>query len=134
MSDQLWWYMARRFRRLPPSERHSMMIAVGYALSSVALTFAVVPLELSASARECLVAFPALLVLEGLSFFVVGSTHWSRFFVVGLGLMALATVAAAWPETSPLVYAISSAACLWFWAYEKKVMFSSPRDETGLAG
>jgi serine/threonine-protein kinase len=131
----LWWYMARRFRRLPPSERHSMMIAVGYAVSSVALTFAVVPLDLSASARECLIAFPALLVLEGLSFFVVGSTHWSRFFPIGLGMMALAPVAAVWPEASPLIYAISSAACLWFWAYAKKVMFGGHLPEsTSLTG
>jgi serine/threonine-protein kinase len=126
----LWWHMARRFRRLPPAERHSMMIAVGYAISSVALTFAVVPLDFSTSARECLVAFPALLVLEGLSFFVVGSTHWSRFFLVGLGMMALAPVAAVWPEASPLIYAISSAACLWFWAYAKRVMFGGHLPES----
>jgi eukaryotic-like serine/threonine-protein kinase len=121
----LWHYMARRFRRLPPAERHSMMIAVGHALSSVALTIAVVPLDLSAPARECVGVFPPLLTLSGLGFFVVGSTHWSRFFLIALGMMALAPVAAAWPEASPLVYAISSAACLWFWAYAKKVMFGS---------
>jgi predicted Ser/Thr protein kinase len=126
----LWWYMARRFRRLPPSERHNMMIAVGHSLSSVALTLAVVPLDLSLPARECVGVFPALLTLSGLGFFVVGSTHWSRFFPIGLGMMTLAPVAAAWPETSPLIYAISSAACLWFWAYAKKVMFGGHLPES----
>jgi eukaryotic-like serine/threonine-protein kinase len=76
----LWWYMARRFRRLPPSERHNMMIALGHSLGSVATTFAVVPISLSAPAREALPAFPPLLALAGLGFFVVGSTHWTASF------------------------------------------------------
>jgi hypothetical protein len=123
----LWWYMARRFRRLPPAERHSMMIALGHSLASVALTLAVVPLDPSAPARECVYVFPPLLTLSGLGFFVVGSTHWSRFFPIGLGMMALAPISAIWLETSPLIYAVSSAMCLWFWAYAKKVMFASHR-------
>lgn len=126
----LWWYMARRFRRLPPAERHSMMIALGHSLASVGLTLAVVPLDPLASARECLAVFPPLLTLSGLGFFVVGSTHWSRFFPIGLGMMALAPISAIWPETSPLIYAISSAMCLWFWAYAKKVMFAHGRPVT----
>lgn len=120
----LWWYMARRFRRLPPSERHNMMIALGHSLSSVAMTVAVVPLSLSAPASDALPVFPPLLALAGFGFFVVGSTHWSRFFPIGLGMMALAPVATAFPNASPLLYGLPLTACLWFWAYAKKVMFA----------
>ena len=120
----LYWYMARRFRRLPPAERHNMMIAFGHSLGSLALTFAVVPTDLSASASAALPAFPPLLALSGLCFFVVGSIHWSRFFPIGLVTMALAPVAAMWQEASPLIYGTVSTATLWFWAYAKKVMFA----------
>ena len=120
----LYWYMARRFRRLPPAERHNMMIALGHSLSSVALTCAVVPTDLAAPASAALPAFPPLLALAGLAFFVVGSTHWSRFFPIGLAVMALAPIAAVWPEASPLIYGLASTATLWFWAYAKKVMFA----------
>src|SRR5262249_32053650 len=97
----LWWYMARRFRRLPPSERHNMMIALGHSLASVATTVAMVPMSLSVPASEALPSFPALLALAGLGFFVVGSTHWSRFFPIALAMLMLAPVAAAWPTASP---------------------------------
>jgi eukaryotic-like serine/threonine-protein kinase len=120
----LYWYMARRFRRLPPAERHNMMIALGHSLASVALTCAVVPMDLAAPASAALGVFPPLLALAGLCFFVVGSTHWSRFFPIGLGMMALAPLATLWPEASPLIYGVTSAATLWFWAYAKKVMFA----------
>jgi hypothetical protein len=53
-----------------------------------------------------------------------GSTHWSRFFPIGLGMMALAPGAAAWPEASPLIYGLATTAALWFWAYAKKAMFA----------
>jgi hypothetical protein len=39
-------------------------------------------------------------------------------------MMALAPLAAAWPDASPLLYGLSCTACLWFWAYAKKVMFA----------
>jgi hypothetical protein len=123
----LYWLMARRFRRLPPAERHNLMIALGHALASVALTFALVPLDLAAPARTCLGVFPPLLALAGLAYFVVGSTHWSRFFPIGLGMMALAPAAAAWPEASPLIYGLATTATLWFWAYAKKVTFAHGR-------
>jgi eukaryotic-like serine/threonine-protein kinase len=126
----LYWYMARRFRRLPPAERHNMMIALGHSLASVALTCALVPAELAAPASASLPVFPALLALAGLSFFVVGSTHWSRFFPIGLGMMALAPLASLWSEASPLLYGLTTTATLWFWAYAKKVMFSHGRDPT----
>ena len=122
----LYWYMARRFRRLPPAERHNMMIAFGHALASVALTFALVPIDLAAPGAATLPVFPAQLALAGVCFFIVGSIHWSRMFPIGLGLMGLAPLAAAWPEASPLLYGLTSAATLWFWAYAKKVMFSGP--------
>jgi hypothetical protein len=119
----LWWYMARRFRRLPPAERHNMMIALGHSLGSVALTCAVLPFSLSAPAADALPVFPPLLALAGFGFFVVGSTHWSRFFPIGLGMLALAPLAAVWPDVSPLIYGAATTATLWFWAYAKRAMF-----------
>jgi serine/threonine-protein kinase len=120
----IWWYMARRFRRLPPAERHNMMIALGHSLASIAMTFAVVPLSLSEPASTALSVFPPLIALAGLGFFVVGSTHWSRFFPIGLAMMALAPVAAIWPESSPLIYGLATTATLWFWGCAKRAMFA----------
>jgi serine/threonine-protein kinase len=120
----LWWYMARRFRRLPAAERHNMMIALGHSLGSVAITCSILPFSLSAPAADALPVFPPLLALSGFGFFVVGSTHWSRFFPIGLGMVALAPLAAVWAEASPLVYGVATTATLWFWAYAKKVTFA----------
>src|SRR2546423_12228012 len=106
-----------------------MMIALGPALASAALTCAVVPTALAAPASATLPVFPPQLALAGVCFFIVGSIHWSRFFPIGLGMMALAPLAAMWPEASPLVYGLATTATLWLWAYAKKAMFSGHRPD-----
>lgn len=75
MSAVLWWYMLRKFRRLPATERHSLIIAAGTIAVYLALTLAYVPLSASAPAREALGMYPALATVCGLGLFVLGSTN-----------------------------------------------------------
>jgi eukaryotic-like serine/threonine-protein kinase len=113
----IWYCQARWFRRLPAHERLAMMVACGHLLANVSLALAFVPLSLSAPAREALALYPALAALSGFAFFVVGVTHWSRFFLFGFGLIALAPVMSIWPAAAPLTYGAAVAACLGYWAF-----------------
>ncbi len=119
----LWWYMLRRFGHLPATERHSLIIGAAQVVTTLLLTAAYVPLSASASAREALAMYPALAAASGVGLFTLGSTHWSRFFLIGLGVMGLAPVLAWWPGPSPLLYGGVVGAAMWYWAYAKKVLF-----------
>jgi serine/threonine-protein kinase len=126
----VWWYEVRRFRWLSETERHSVMIGVGHLLATICLALALLPWSPDAPAREALGLYPALAGVSGLALFVLGATHWSRFYLIGLGMMALAPVMARWPDAAPLVYGGTVAACLWYWAYALVVTFSCP-DQAG---
>ena len=86
--------MLRKFRQLPATEQHSLIIAAGAIAAYLALTVAYVPLSMSTPAGESLKMYPALAVVCGLGLFVLGSTNWSRFFPVGLCVIALAPIIA----------------------------------------
>jgi serine/threonine-protein kinase len=116
----LWWYMLRRFRQLPVTERHSLVNAVGHIAVYIPLLVAFVPLSLSTPARAGLGIYPPLAALSGIGFFILGSTNWSRFFPIGLLTMGLVPVMTRWPESSPLVYGIFTAAMMWYWSFAKK--------------
>ncbi len=120
----LWWYMLRKFRELPVTERHSLIIAVGKILVYLAVTVAYVPLWRSVSAHSALAMYPALAAASGLGLFTLGSTNWSRFFPVGAGMIALAPVLAWWPEASPLVYGATTAGVMWYWSAAKASGFA----------
>ncbi|OWK43438.1 Serine/threonine protein kinase PrkC, regulator of stationary phase [Fimbriiglobus ruber] len=130
----LWWYMAARFTRLPATEQHSVMIAVGHILAQIALTAAVLPW--TGPADLALAIYPAMTAISGFSLFVVGTTHWGRFYWFGLAITALAPVCAAWPAAGPLLYGWALAACMWYWAYAVKVTFGTvpPEAADGLNG
>jgi serine/threonine-protein kinase len=113
----LWWYMMRRFRRLPTTERHSFVIGVGNKIFVYfPLMVAYVPFSLTVPARDAMALYAPLSAVTGLSFFILGSTHWSRFFLIGLGMMWLVPVMTRWPEESPLVYGSTLALVMWYWA------------------
>jgi serine/threonine-protein kinase len=120
MGFVLWWYMLRRFRRLPVTERHSLIIAAGKLIAYAPVMLAYVPLSAAAPATTALAMYPALGAMSGMAFFILGSTNWSRFFPVGLGVMALTPVMAHRPEQSPLIYGGAIALVLWYWAAAKK--------------
>jgi hypothetical protein len=124
MAVVLWWYMLRQFRRLPVTERHSLVIAVGKILAYFPLMVAYVPFSSAVPARDAMGLYPPLCALSGLSFFILGSTNWSRFFLVGLAVTALTPVMVWWPEESPLVYGGSLALVMWYWAIVKEGSFS----------
>jgi len=113
----LWWYMFRRFRLLTATDRHSLVIAVGGVLLYIPLMVAFVPLSLSQPARDGLGLFPPYAALAGFGLFILGSTHWSRFFLFGSLVIALVPVFARWPEESPLVFGVTLAAVMWYWSY-----------------
>src|SRR5262249_15134586 len=83
----LWWYYVRRFRWLRETVRHSVMIGVGHLLATAALALGILPWSLDAPASEALRLYPALAGLSGLGWFVLGTAHWSRFYLMGLGMM-----------------------------------------------
>lgn len=114
-------HMGQRFSRLPETEKHSMMVAVGHLLAHVGLTFAYVPF--TGPASGVLSLYPSQAAVSGLALFVIGTTHWGRFFYLGLGVMALAPVLGWWPEAAPLLYGTVLTATMWFWAYAVKVTF-----------
>jgi hypothetical protein len=116
----LWWYMLRRIRHLPLTERHSLVVAAGKIIVYLPVMLAYVPFSDTVSARVALGIYPPLCALSGLAFFVLGSTNWSRFFPVGLMMMVLTPVMAWWPEESPLLYGGTIAAVMWCWAYSKR--------------
>jgi serine/threonine-protein kinase len=119
-----WHFLVRRFRHLPETERHSAMVAVGFMPGTIALMCAlVVPSDKPRSAEMILDTYPAVMVVAGLAFFIVGSTHWSVFLWLGLGLMALAPVTAFWATEAPIVCGVSVTACLLYWAYALKYTF-----------
>src|SRR4029079_5262583 len=94
----LWWYMLRQFRQLTVSDRHSLIIGAGHVVSHLSITVAFVPLSSDVPANQAMGMFPALAAASGLVLFVLGSTSWSRFFPIGVGVMALAPVFARCPE------------------------------------
>ena len=124
MAMATWHYLVRRFRHLPATERHSAMVAVGFMPGTVALMVALVPpSDTIGTAREVLATYPAVMVVAGLAFFIVGSTHWSVFLWIGLAVMALAPVTAWWPAQAPIVCGVAVAGCLAYWAYALRYTF-----------
>ncbi|MCE9563508.1 MAG: serine/threonine protein kinase [Planctomycetes bacterium] len=123
MSVVLWWYMLRRFRQLPTTERHSLIIAAGNILTYLVLTIAYVPLSFSIPAEQSLGLYPGLTVASGLGLFTLGSTNWSRFFLIGLAVMLLTPITAWWPHSSPLVYGGVIAIVMWYWTVTKALHF-----------
>ncbi len=119
----LWWFMVRRFRELPPTERHSLIIAAGHVVVYLAVTAAYVPFSFTHSATSALGMYPALAACSGLGLFTLGSTNWSRFFPLGLACILAAPLLAFWPDVAPLVYGVGLAAVMWYWAFTKKVTF-----------
>ncbi|QDU23513.1 serine/threonine-protein kinase [Urbifossiella limnaea] len=122
----LWWYMLRRFRQLPPTERHSLIIGFGGIVGLVAVTIGYVPVSADAPARIILDTYPAQLVVAGFGTFVLGSTNWSRFFPIGLALIALVPFAVWYPQAGPYLYGVAAAALMWYWTYAKAVWFRGP--------
>jgi serine/threonine-protein kinase len=116
------YHMGTKFTRLPETEKHSMMIAVGHIIAHVGLCLAYVPFVGAASG--VLDVYPAQATVSGLALFIIGSTHWGRFFLFGLAVMMLAPLLLLWPIASPLIYGGMISASMWYWAYSVKVTFA----------
>ena len=115
-------HMGAKFTRLPETEKHSMMIAVGHIIAHVGLSIAYVPFVGAASG--VLAVYPAQATVSGLALFIIGSTHWGRFFLFGLLVMMLAPLLMLWPVAAPLLYGGVISASMWYWAYSVKVTFA----------
>lgn len=112
----IWWYMLHRFRELPTSERHSLMVAIAHSLAGAFIFIAYAPLSWTIPASETLDLYPALLAITGMGLFVIGSTHWSRFFLVGSLVLLQIPFAVRFRELGPLLCGAAMAAALWYWA------------------
>ncbi len=113
----LWWYMLRRFRSVAAVDRHSLIMAAGAIGVYNPLMAIYVPFSTSESARTVLPMFPPMLAICGLCFFILGSTNWSRFFPIGIVLMAAAPLLTIRPEIAPLLYGGIVAGVLGYWSY-----------------
>ncbi|HEV3384029.1 MAG TPA: serine/threonine-protein kinase [Gemmata sp.] len=122
------YHMGAKFTRLPETEKHSMMIAVGHIVAHVGLCIAYVPFV--GAAAGVLAVYPAQATVSGLALFIIGLTHWGRFFLFGLLVMMLAPLLLLWPIASPLIYGGVIAASMWYWAYSVKVTFAHDQGET----
>jgi serine/threonine-protein kinase len=120
------YHMGAKFTRLPETEKHSMMIAVGHIIAHVGLCIAYVPFV--GVAAGALAVYPAQATVSGLALFIIGSTHWGRFFLFGLLVMMLAPLLLLWPIASPLLYGGVIAASMWYWAYSVKVTFANSQE------
>jgi len=123
MAVVVWWYLVRKFHLLPNTERHSMMVAVGHIVANIALMLAYVPLSFELLASTALGVYPPLFVTSGYGLFVIGTTHWGRFYLFGVAVFALVPVAAALPQLSPFLYGTTVAAVMLYWAYSLKFTF-----------
>jgi len=123
------YHMGAKFTRLPETEKHSMMIAVGHIIAHVGLCIAYVPFI--GLAAGVLAVYPAQATVSGLALFIIGSTHWGRFFLFGLLVMMLAPLLLLWPIASPLIYGGVIAASMWYWAYSVKVTFAQMQAGSG---
>ncbi len=123
------YHMGAKFTRLPETEKHSMMIAVGHIIAHVGLCIAYVPFI--GPAAGVLAVYPAQATVSGLALFIIGSTHWGRFFLFGLLVMMLAPLLLLWPIASPLIYGGVIAASMWYWAYSVKVTFAQIQAGSG---
>jgi len=115
----------RRFRWLPGIERHSVMVALGVHLATLSLAIVLVPWA-NAPAREALRLYPSLACVAGLGLFAHGAMHWSRLYLMGLGVIALAPILAHWPNAAPLTYGAVLTLCFWSWAYSLATTFGNP--------
>jgi hypothetical protein len=120
----LWWQMWNKFTRLPTTEQHSVMIAIGYILGYISLTFGVVPF--TGPARQILEFYPALIAFSAFSLFVVGTTHWGRFYLISLVVLMLSVLARLIPDAGPMILGITMAAIMLYWAWAIKYWFCEP--------
>jgi serine/threonine-protein kinase len=95
-----------RFRQVPRTERHSLIIGVGLLIAEVLLAFIVLQLSPMAPEQAVLALYPPLTLLQGLAAFTLGSTHWGQLLPLGLAIMGTAVMMAAWPPLAPALFAI----------------------------
>ena len=126
----LWHYMADRFTRLPETEQHSVMIAIGLIVSHAAITVASIPFL--GPAKGALAAYPALTAAAAFALFTIGTTHWGRFYWYGLIVMICVPITAIFPMAAPLILGVSVSAVMWNWAWYVKVKFNNQPGESEL--
>lgn len=111
----VWVLLLSRFREVPATERHSIMTCVGMIASQTVLFLMTGPLSTKDQVSDVLALYPAMTVTAGLCFFMLGSTYFGRFLLVGLLLMSLAPFMSVWPESGPPLLAVVLACILIAW-------------------
>ena len=64
-----------------------------------------------------------MFAIGGLAYFVVGTTHWGLFYLFGFVVTACVPFAVEFPYAAPLLYGLTMAGAMLYWAYAVKVKF-----------
>jgi hypothetical protein len=126
----IWFLLLRRFRLVPLTERHSIVVSIANVVAQVVLLFVIVPLNVQAPSREFLPYYPSMFIVSGLCFVVIGTTNWGRFLPIGLIVMGFALAAAAWPNAGPPLYTVVISGLLIWWGLAVRWYFIPPRSQT----
>ena len=104
-----WRYHLSRYRAITLVERQSMTISLGLTVMVVSIFFVMGPLRPLAPARDILVCYPAIAILNGMGVFIHGMTHWGRFYVLGLAHIPVALAMSFFPDWAPVIFGVLSA-------------------------
>jgi serine/threonine-protein kinase len=119
----IYFYLVRRFHLLPGTEKHSMMIAVGHLFVNVVLLVGYLPWSNNTDIRLSLGMYPALFVATGFGFFIIGTTHMGRFYVIGLTILLFVPFVASNLSKAPLLYGSLFSIVMLYWAYCLRVVY-----------
>ncbi len=84
----IWLFGLSQSRELTRLERMATAQHVGMALAGIAL----LPVSFCAPDGYGLSLYPPLMVVVGLGTFIQGVYHWGRFYILGFGLLLLASI------------------------------------------
>jgi hypothetical protein len=116
-------YRIARFRKLDARERHGLFMGLGVMIIELMANFIYTPLSLSDSARTVAAYYPPMALVTGMIYFIAGSTYWGRLLAIGLAMIALAPLLAAFPDYSPLLFGLLCAPMSFLWAYAARNYF-----------
>lgn len=95
---------SQRARSFVPWERHTIALWGGHLIAAIALTWVMLPFDLSAPADRVLAWYPPLIVLYALALFVQGSISWGGFFIGSFVYFALAVATCFAGPAAPLLF------------------------------
>jgi serine/threonine protein kinase len=103
------WGLAARRHALTRTEKQQLSLVAGHALATVFLWLALAP---SYDRSVTVAYYPAVSVLTGLIFWVLGGVYWGRLYVLGPTFFALAILMRFTPSWAPQEFGLLYAGCM----------------------